>query len=127
MVYGVDDIATCSRFWDDFGLTPLSRSDRGSVFEVASGSRVIVRARHDCGATDWFEGNGAKLVVWGVDTEQNLEKLVSGLARDRDVRRDPDGTAYTLGDDGIPFALRVWSKRSMTYSGFLAGTTRSTY
>ena len=111
LVYGVDDIPTCSRFWDDFGLTPVSRSDRESVFELASGSRVIVRARHDCGVTEWFEGNGAKLVVWGVDTERSLERLVSGLTRDRDVRRDADGTAYAVGDDGIPFALRVWNKR----------------
>jgi len=111
LVYGVDDIPTCSRFWDDFGLTPVSRSDRESVFELASGSRVIVRAPHDCGTAEWFEGNGAKLVVWGVDTEKNLESLVSGLTRDRDVRRDPDGTAYAVGDDGIPFALRVWNKR----------------
>ena len=111
LVYGVDDIPTCSRFWDDFGLTPVSRSDHECVFELASGSRVIVRARHDCGTAEWFEGNGAKLVVWGVDTDRSLETLVSGLTRDRDVRRDADGTAYAVGDDGIPFALRVWNKR----------------
>jgi catechol 2,3-dioxygenase-like lactoylglutathione lyase family enzyme len=113
LVYGVDDIPTCSRFWHDFGLIPMSRSDRESIFELPSGSRVVVRARHDCGVTEWFEGNGAKLVVWGVDTEKNLESLVAGLERDRDVRRDPDGTAFTVGDDGIPFALRVWNKRSV--------------
>jgi len=84
LVYGVDDITTCARFWDDFGLTPVSRSDHECVFELASGSRVIVRARHDCGTAEWFEGNGAKLVVWGVDTDRSLEKLVSGLTRDRD-------------------------------------------
>ncbi len=111
MVYGVDDIETCTRFWDDFGLAPVSRSERESVFEVASGSRVVVRGRDDCGVPDWFEGNGVKLVVWGVDTPASLEALVAGLERDREVRRDGDGAAYAVGDDGIPFALRVWAKR----------------
>ena len=113
LVYGVDDLATSTRFWTDFGLAPLASSARESVFEVATGSRVVVRQRDDCGVPDWFEGNGVKLVVWGVDTAENLEALVAGLSRDREVRRDPDGSAFAVADDGIPFGLRVWRKRSV--------------
>jgi len=113
LVYGVDDIETCTRFWKDFGLTPVSRSPRESVFEVATGSRVVVRGRGDCDVADWFDGNGVKLVIWGVDTRENLEKLVANVRRDREVRRDPDGTAYAVANDGIPFGLRVWNKRSV--------------
>ena len=29
LVYGVDDLDRCSRFWEDFGLTPVSRTARG--------------------------------------------------------------------------------------------------
>jgi len=37
-VFGVEDLELCSRFWDDFGLVPVSRTADESVFEVASGS-----------------------------------------------------------------------------------------
>jgi len=111
LIYGVDDMETCTRFWNDFGLTPITRSARESVFEVATGSRLVVRARADCGVADWFDGNGVKLVIWGVDTRENLEELVANVKCDREVRRDPDGTAYAVADDGIPFGLRVWNKR----------------
>jgi len=57
----------------DFGLLEKARGLNGSVFETVSGSRVIVRDRADCGVPEWFEGDGGKLVVWGVDTADNLE------------------------------------------------------
>ncbi|WIW88045.1 VOC family protein [Sphingobium sp. V4] len=111
VIYGVDDLEACTRFWDDFGLEPVSRDARESIFEVASGSRVIVRRRDDTGLADWFDWPGVKLVTWGVDTPEALEALVRDLSRDREVRRDEDGTAYAFGDDRMPFALRLWAKR----------------
>jgi len=111
VIYGVDDLDTCIRFWDDFGLNPVSRSQREAVFEVATGSKVIVRRRDDAGIEDWFPWPGVKMVIWGVDTPAALEALVHDLSYDRDVRRNADGTVYTYGDDGMPFGLRVWSKR----------------
>lgn len=112
VVFGVDDIGKCSRFWDDFGLRQLSRNDSEAVFEVATGSRVIVRVKgHDHLPKDWFDWNGVKEVIWGVDSEANLETLAADLARDREITRDPDGTIHAIGDDGIPFGLRVWAKR----------------
>jgi hypothetical protein len=40
-IFGVDDLEVCTRFWDDFGLVPVARTKDESVFEVASGSRVV--------------------------------------------------------------------------------------
>ena len=111
-IFGVDDLDTCTRFWTDFGLRLVSSDKTESVFEVDSGSKVVVRLHGDKRLPkDWFKGNGAKETIWGVDTEDNLEALVAGLATDREVTRDSDGTAHTIGDDGIPFGLRVWNKR----------------
>jgi len=111
-VFGVDDLAENTRFWNDFGLTLVAGNDDSSVFEVASGSRLIVYRHGDKRLPkDPYVGNGIKETIWGVDTADNLEKLVAGLAIDREVRRDADGTAHCIADDGQPIGLRVWNKR----------------
>jgi catechol 2,3-dioxygenase-like lactoylglutathione lyase family enzyme len=115
VVFGVEDLELCTRFWDDFGLVPVSRTADESVFEVASGSKVVVRRKDDPRLPRaWFEGPGIRETVWGVDTQESLEKLVAGLARDREVRRDADGTVHFEADDGMTLALRVWQKRTVT-------------
>jgi catechol 2,3-dioxygenase-like lactoylglutathione lyase family enzyme len=112
VVFGVDDLAEHTRFWTDFGL-PLQRAGKDeTVFQVASGSRVILYRHGDPRLpADPFVGDGVKETVWGVDTPESLEQLVAGLAVDREVRRDADGTAHCVCDDGQPIALRVWAKR----------------
>ena len=114
VIFGVEDLERCTRFWDDFGLVAVARTADESVFEVASGSRVVVRRKDDRRLPPaYFEGSGVRETVWGVDTPESLEELVAGLARDREVRRDTDGTAHFAADDGMPLALRVWRKRAV--------------
>jgi catechol 2,3-dioxygenase-like lactoylglutathione lyase family enzyme len=114
VIFGVEDLELCTRFWDDFGLVPVARTADESVFEVASGSKVVVRRKDDRRLPRaYFEGPGVRETVWGVDTRVSLETLVTGLARDREVRRDTDGTAHFAADDGMPLALRVWQKRAV--------------
>lgn len=112
LIFGVDDLELCSRFWADFGLVPVARDESQAVFEVASGSRVTVRHRGDPRLPPaYFEWPGVRETIWGVDTAENLERLVAGLSRDRKVERTGDGTARCLADDGQPLGLRVWHKR----------------
>ena len=113
VLYGVDDLETCSRFFADFGLVERRKTERETVFEVATGSKVVLRGRDDCGVPDWFSWNGIKLVVWGVDTQESLDALVADLRRDRDVKEEADGLFLTQGDDGIPFGLKLWAKRAV--------------
>jgi len=111
-IFGVDDLAENTRFWTDFGLRPTSGDATQSVFELPSGSKVILRPHGDPRLpVDPFVGNGIKETIWGVDTAENLERLAAGLAVDREVRRDPDGTAHCIADDGQPIGLRVWAKK----------------
>lgn len=112
VVYGVDDLALCTRFWEDYGLVPVTKTADESVFEVASGSRVVVRHRTDPRLPPaYFDGPGVRETVFGVDTPQALEQLVAGLTVDREVLRTSDGTAHFAADDGTTLALRVWTKR----------------
>ncbi|MFT4046788.1 MAG: VOC family protein [Solimonas sp.] len=112
VIYGVDDLPLCTRFWDDYGLTRLAADGRESVFEVASGSRIVVRLADDPRLPPaYFDGPGVRETIFGVDTAESLETLVAGLKTDREVRRDADGTAHFFTDDGTPLGLRVWAKR----------------
>lgn len=113
VVFAVADLDENIRFWSDFGLPLAYRDAREAVFALASGSRVILRRHGDPAlpSPDPFTGSGLKETIWGVDTRENLERFVAGLQVDREVRRDPDGTAHCVAPDGQPFGLRVWAKK----------------
>lgn len=112
LVYGVSDIETCARFWEDFGLKPVDRDERMASFEVSSGSRVIVRSADDPALPPRnFDGDGVRLTMWGVDTQENVERLVKRLETVVSVRRDDTGAAFFQAPDGQHTGLRVWAKR----------------
>jgi catechol 2,3-dioxygenase-like lactoylglutathione lyase family enzyme len=112
VIFGVDDLPTCARFWDDFGLVSLPGDAATHVFEVASGSRVIVMAGDDDRLPPRnFAGNGVRMTYWGVDTAANLDALVAGIAQDVPVTRHDDGSATFQAPDGQHLGLRVWAKR----------------
>jgi catechol 2,3-dioxygenase-like lactoylglutathione lyase family enzyme len=72
----------------------------------------VIRRGDDAGLPPaYFDGPGVRETVFGVDTVESLDRLVAGLATDRAVRRDADGTAHFAADDGTPLAMRVWAKR----------------
>lgn len=111
-IFGVDDLEENARFWRDFGLSPVESKADSVVFELATGSKVVLYRHGDPRLpADPFPGNGLKETIWGVDSVANLEQLAAGLATDRTVRRDADGTAHFTADDGQPVGLRVWVKR----------------
>ena len=112
VVFGVDDLDACVRFWEDFGLRPLSFDGRRAVFEVASGARIIV-LRHDDERLPprSFEGNGIRRTTWGVDTAENLEALALSLQEDVAIERAEDGSILFQAPDGQHLGLRVWTKR----------------
>ena len=113
VVFGVSDITEHTRFWSDFGL-PLERAGRTeAVFQVASGSRVIICQNGDARlpSPDPFAGDGIKETVWGVDSQESLARIGSSLAKEVAVTRDAEGTVRCVCPDGQPIALRVWTRR----------------
>lgn len=117
LIYGVEDVALCTRFFEDFGL-PLEHSDaNGSIFRLAENSTVVIRPEADARPEgSGIVGPGVQETVLGVDTAANLEKLVARVAVDRAVRRDADGTAHFIADGGIPIALAVFDKKPVISS-----------
>ena len=107
VIYGVEDLDRSTRFFEDFGLPLSRRTESGSDFTLANGATVSLRKIDDPSLpAPWFDGSGVRETVWGVDGAAALEQLAGGLAADREVGRDPDGTAHFIADDGMPQALR---------------------
>jgi len=117
LIYGVEDLPACVRFFEDFGL-PLANSgaDEGK-FLLAEGSSVVIRELASARpAGSGIVGIGVQEAILGVDTRENLELLVARVAVDREVRRDEDGTAHFIANGGVPLGLRVFSKRTVVTS-----------
>jgi len=112
-IFGVADLAEHKRFWLDFGLPLLHADEREAVFELASGSRLILYRLGDprLPSPDPFEGDGLKETVWGVENAEALERIVESLSTEVNVRRGVDGSAHCVCPDGQPIAIQVWNKR----------------
>ncbi len=111
VLYGVDDLAECTRYFDDFGLPPLDREGDFTHYRLDEGSNVVLRHIKDSALPkSRLVGTGVVETIWGVDDQAALDKLISGLRKDRAVSIDADGTAHSLDDDGIAFGLRLYRK-----------------
>ena len=109
VVYCVNDVAKSADFFDDFGLRRYEETGAQLRFRLPDHSNVIVRsAKSDPVVGSQIEGIGVHEVIWGVDSEMDLERLVKRVATDRQLRRDADGSAHFIADGGLPMGLRVW-------------------
>ena len=113
VVFAVDDLENCARFWDDFGLNPVSNDPGEAVFDVMSGSKIIVRKHGDSRLPPKnFIGNGVVLTTWGVESQESLDQITSSLKKDGvDLQKQDDGSVILQCPDGQWIALKVWAKK----------------
>jgi catechol 2,3-dioxygenase-like lactoylglutathione lyase family enzyme len=112
LIYSVESLGECTRFFEDFGLKKTHGTDTVSQFVLPEGSKVVVRNDADplLPKTELVD-HGVREVIWGVDTPEALDALIVDLSKDREVMRDPDGTAHFMTDFGMPMGLRVFTKK----------------
>ncbi|GAA1940305.1 VOC family protein [Agromyces allii] len=116
VTYGVADLDECTRFFTDFGLTPVERTPDRAVFTTQVGQRVVLRHLDDPGLPAPIEeGSGIREVVWGVDSQEALDALVAGLRTDREVQVDDDGVAHTVDETGFGLGLALTSPEHLDY------------
>ena len=114
LVYGVDDLDTATRFYDDFGLEAAERDSRGVVYRLPEGSSFALRRSDDPSLPPPFlAGQGPREIIWGVDTQASLEAIVTELRRDREVTLDADGTAHTRDEAGINIGFRLFDRQDL--------------
>jgi len=118
LLYGVDDLDVAARFYDDFGLEAVERDARGVRYRLPEGSSFVLRKSDDPDLPPAFlKGQGPREIVWGVDTQASLDAIAAELARDREVRTDPDGTLHTRDEAGINIGFRLFDRMDLGVSG----------
>jgi catechol 2,3-dioxygenase-like lactoylglutathione lyase family enzyme len=108
IVYGTDDVAAGIKYFEEWGLPCREKGASGAKFALPTGQTVEIRGEGDSALPAAIEkGPTVRETVWGVDTKDALDAVGAELARDRDLKRDADGTLHTKDDIGLPIALRV--------------------
>jgi catechol 2,3-dioxygenase-like lactoylglutathione lyase family enzyme len=109
LVFGVEDVAQCQKFCEDFGL--VRRDGDAVVLDAMDGSSLELRPLDDLSlpATD-RTGSTLRLLIWGVQDEAALDEIAQELSKDREVRRE-DGIIHSIDPQGQALAFRVTQKR----------------
>jgi catechol 2,3-dioxygenase-like lactoylglutathione lyase family enzyme len=113
LIYAVDDLAESTRFFEDFGLKRDDECGDDAVYLLPEGSRVVVYPVGHAALpeTTQVNGTGVHEVIWGVDTERALERLVERVSANLDVTRGDDGIVRFVPPFGVPMGLRVLAKK----------------
>jgi catechol 2,3-dioxygenase-like lactoylglutathione lyase family enzyme len=113
ITYGADDLATCRRFYEDWGLSLVSEDADRLVFETLNGCRVIV-ARSDLASLPPAIETGPTLreVVWGVASEGDLARYAEGL-RKAPCFVQQDGRIGCTDPNGLAVRFQVTRKREV--------------
>ncbi len=112
-ILGVDEMTEAQRFCRDIGLTEAETGTRGATFLALDGTGVMLRGASDPGLPPAAGALvNARTTIWGVGSEQDLEAIGAELGRDREVRRDNDGTLHAVDPAGFPIAFRVTRRQA---------------
>lgn len=115
LVFGVDDLAACSRYLIDYGLQPVNVTGDGGRFEALDGTAVVLARRDDPSLPPGL-GTASQLrkTVYGVADAATLDAIAAELGRDREVRRLPDGTLETQDDMGFALGFQLSVRRPLS-------------
>jgi catechol 2,3-dioxygenase-like lactoylglutathione lyase family enzyme len=108
VTYVVGDLDECVRFFEDFGLALDERGDGRAVFRTLVGQTLCLETALPAHCPPPVEGGpGIREVVWGVDTPDELERLVGQVEKDRPVVATDDGVRHFADVSGWGVGLTV--------------------
>jgi catechol 2,3-dioxygenase-like lactoylglutathione lyase family enzyme len=107
LVFGVDDVAACSQYLTDYGLTPVGEGR----FEALDGTAIVVRPRDDASLPPAMAtASMLRETVYGVADAATLDAIEPELRRDRTVSRQA-GVLRAFDDMGFALAFQVSVRR----------------
>ena len=111
IVYGVEDMEECARFFTDWGLARAGASDGVARFETLDGGEVELCPADDPALPPAFEpGSTLRRLVFGVGNAADLDALCARLAARGPVDVDEDGPGCT-DPNGLRLGFRVTRRR----------------
>ena len=125
VVYGVEDLSGCVRFFGDWGLALADERDGRATFETLDGAEVELRPVSDPSLPAAFEaGSTVRRVVWGVEDERRLGEVRGRLASRVDF---DDGADPSCADpSGLRLSFRVSRRRKVDAAGSPTNTVDRT-
>ncbi|MFI6895613.1 VOC family protein [Streptomyces sp. NPDC050256] len=114
VTYGVEVLEESVRFFEDFGLFLVERTDEHAVFETLAGQTVhLDTCPGPLLPPPVEDGPTLREVVWGVDTADELERIVDAVRADRAVQSTPDGIHRTVDMTGFGVGLTLARPRPL--------------
>jgi catechol 2,3-dioxygenase-like lactoylglutathione lyase family enzyme len=110
LVFGVDDVAACSQYLTDYGLTPAGKGR----FEALDGTAVVIAHKDDTSLSPGL-GTASMLrkTVYGVADAATLQTIAEELGRDREVKRLADGSLEAVDDMGFTLGFQVTVRKPL--------------
>jgi catechol 2,3-dioxygenase-like lactoylglutathione lyase family enzyme len=108
LVFGVDDVAACTRYLTDYGLKPVGVGADGGRFAALDGTGIVIRHQSDASLPPGL-GTASMLreTVYGVADAATLTAIEAELATDRAVQRGADGVLRCVDDMGFALGFQV--------------------
>ena len=117
ITYGADDLPACRQFFQDWGLSLVSEAADELVFECLNGCKVVVAAWDKPGLPPAMEeGPTLREVVWGVESDADLDRYAAAIAQDPAFTDTTVDGARRIGctdPNGLAVRLQVSRKRAV--------------
>ena len=113
LVFGVDDMETCTEYLTDYGLKPVGPPSEGR-FEALDGTAVILMPA-DAPTSSTQAGMSPKnkllKTIYGVSDAATLAAINAELFKDREVQQLPDGSLQCVDDMGFLLGFQLTARR----------------
>lgn len=118
LVFGVEDLELCKKFWRDFGMAVVDDSPGHGLFATTSNAKVEVRRLDDPALPPaLIDGSTARETIWAASDQASLDAIAEDLAKDREVTIDGDGTVHSLDPEGYGIGFRVTERIELADPG----------
>ena len=122
IVYGVSDMVTSARFFDDWGLKKVFSKDTFELFKTLDGTQVEIRRLDDPSLPPAMEeGSTLREVIWGVETELDLTNIRKVLANEPSYD-ERDGRPICIDPNGLAISFRVTNRSNVMIEGAAINT-----
>lgn len=108
VIYGVEDLAACERFFGDAGLDLAASGPQVVSFRTPVNQFLHLRLVGDAALpAPVSPGPNIREIVWGVDSTASLDEIEGELAKDRPVTRGADGSVHSRDESGYGLGFKL--------------------